>query len=1196
MNRHWSVSTHLVTDQKTRIIELRRSRLSKRRILLRNDRSTLLDKKDHSTERIERLNPFDLDISQLISLLRSPSENQLTVTIHKRRLNFFEANKFALTIKLSRWPSPSSISSVGSTYTRKTMSRTRIWRIFFGRIFRPISTDGRSWILRWSQHLLLKHFEIFCETETYGCPSMSTLQERYSTLFRKKIPPHGLKKRHPPLKMSKRQCPHHSQRRNSHSNQSINPHRKQIAQSINHHLAQSINPSLTGLNAPTPVHTCMKNTDLFTYIIIDRYTSEMFYDIMIDSRTSVRLIVDYEQYLAFIKNTSIKLNSTKVEAVNVQFEIESTFSIESLTIDISFELVKFHVVKADTFFLLSLADMNRLKVYFNNVENILFMIIKNRSLSVIRRFDHDFLLWKNSYFLHSYITQFFEFNSCYLIDVELRQLHRRFGHSFITKLHNLLERSGHEVKKAVLKKLTKFCTFCQKYAKSSGRFKFILKNDVNFNYSIIVDVMYIENHPILHVVDDVTRFQVARWLQSINARHIWDMLRLCWIDVYLSPSNHILTDADKNFASREFRQFVISMTIITKAMFVEAHWSIDVVKRYHAELRRAYQMIIENLDVSKKIALQMIVKAINDTVDLDDLVLILLIFGAYLRMHVMNFSISSITQRAIAIEKAMTEIKKFRAERQMIDVLNIRNESIVIPIHDLSINSDVLIWRENKKWIDSFKLLVIENETCKIVLSSESIDFRSTVIKSFLIESIDDVESTNDVQSISKIEDIQSSDHQNNLSTATLEITRSPAITRLLAITRSTRARRLSQRYQNFADIIVFLQDDDSDNDSHSNQFECSSSSVLISTFAKSRRKKIIDLLEKRVFELIIIDAVLRDVRIFNFRFVDEIKHSDTSDVYEKFRLVIQAYNDHDKTLMLIQSSTIQRMSQRIILALTACTSDCHLYLRDITQTYVQSKTSLNRQFFIRSSPELNLSKDSILRVIKSLYEMLETETHWFNTYQKHHKNKLSMIESTFDSCLLHIEIEFMHFVVIDIQTDDTLILADDEFVTLEENELARAHLTSKKREKLNLIISIKFNDELIILANDDNDKSLLLTQSKQFDQIRLIDVKISIDLISSRDEVRKMITSKDQYIAQRAKEAYIVIVSQFEASFDLSFAAQTINLKEKDAKRLNQRLQWQLNNLTRELRFVSLNVNQNQLKLMIFIDAAFANTLDLHS
>jgi hypothetical protein len=162
------------------------------------------------------------------------------------------------------------------------------------------------------------------------------------------------------------------------------------------------------------------------------------------------------------------------------------------------------------------------------------------------------------------------------------------------------------------------------------------------------------------------------------------------------------------------------------------------------------------------------------------------------------------------------------------------------------------------------------------------------------------------------------------------------------------------------------------------------------------------------------------------------------------------------------------------------------------------------------------------------------------------------MIESTFDSCLLHIE--FILFEIVGLQTDDTLILADDEFVALEENELARAHLTSKKREKLNLITSIKFNDELIILT--DNDNFLLLTQSKQFDQIRLIDVKISIDLTSSRDEIRKMITSKDQYIVQRARRVYIAIVSQSEASFDFFFDAQIINSKKDDAKHLNLRLQ----------------------------------------
>jgi hypothetical protein len=113
------------------------------------------------------------------------------------------------------------------------------------------------------------------------------------------------------------------------------------------------------------------------------------------------------------------------------------------------------------------------------------------------------------------------------------------------------------------------------------------------------------------------------------------------------------------------------------------------------------------------------------------------------------------------------------------------------------------------------------------------------------------------------------------------------------------------------------------------------------------------------------------------------------------------------------------------------------------------------------------------------------------------------MIKSTFDSCLLHIEfIEFILFEVVDLQTDDTLILADDEFVALKENELTRARLTFKKREKLDLNTSIKFNNELIVLINDDN--FLLFTQSKQFDQIRLIDGKISINLTSSRDEIKK--------------------------------------------------------------------------------------------
>ncbi len=142
----------------------------------------------------------------------------------------------------------------------------------------------------------------------------------------------------------------------------------------------------------------MKNIDSFSYVTtIDRsyrYTTENFYEIMIDFDVSRYLTAEYEQYLAYVRNNDERMNITKARTIHVQFNIDFIFSIESLTIDISIETVKFHIVKVDTSFLLSLADMNRLKVYFNNVENILIKkkIRKDDVFSVIRRFDHDFLL------------------------------------------------------------------------------------------------------------------------------------------------------------------------------------------------------------------------------------------------------------------------------------------------------------------------------------------------------------------------------------------------------------------------------------------------------------------------------------------------------------------------------------------------------------------------------------------------------------------------------------------------------------------------------------------------------------------------------------------------------------------------------------------------------------------------------------
>jgi hypothetical protein len=234
------------------------------------------------------------------------------------------------------------------------------------------------------------------------------------------------------------------------------------------------------------------------------------------------------------------------------------------------------------------------------------------------------------------------------------------------------------------------------------------------------------------------------------------------------------------------------------------------------------------------------------------------------------------------------------------------------------------------------------------------------VIKSFLIEpAIDDVQSID--------EDVQSTDLSNDEN-------QNPALENQA---RLIRARRLPLRNRNFADITVFLQDEDDS----SSIFALNSSSIFalisIPTFAESRRKEINDLLKRQLYEIIIISEVSKNIRIFNSRFVDEIKHSGTSQAYEKSRLVVQAFNNHEKTLVLTQVFTIQRMSQRIILVIAASTSENHhLYLRDITQAYTQSKSLLNRMFFIRSSLDLGLSDDTILRVLKSLYDVSKARAH----------------------------------------------------------------------------------------------------------------------------------------------------------------------------------------------------------------------------
>ena len=216
-----------------------------------------------------------------------------------------------------------------------------------------------------------------------------------------------------------------------------------------------------------------------------------------------------------------------------------------------------------------------------------------------------------------------------------------------------MERLRHDVELQALQYLTKYCEQYQKHGRLQGYFTFTLKEDLDFNYNVIVDIMYIEGKPILHLVDEATRFQAGQWLKNISAAHVWDQLRLCWIDIYLGHPDFVTADAGKQFMAREFKQYIAKMGIIVKNTQVEAHHSIGMVERYHGLLRRVYSIItIEIPGIKLDLALQMSFKAINNSFGPNRLVPTLLVFGAYPRMTEKDAPSPSIIKRAMAMRKS----------------------------------------------------------------------------------------------------------------------------------------------------------------------------------------------------------------------------------------------------------------------------------------------------------------------------------------------------------------------------------------------------------------------------------------------------------------------------------------------------------------------------------------------------------------
>lgn len=127
------------------------------------------------------------------------------------------------------------------------------------------------------------------------------------------------------------------------------------------------------------------------------------------------------------------------------------------------------------------------------------------------------------------------------------------------------------------------------------------------------------------------------------------------------------------------------------------------------------------------------------------------------------------------------------------------------------------------------------------------------------------------------------------------------------------------------------------------------------------------------------------------------------------------------------------------------------------------------------------------------------------------------MVESTYDLCLFY---KCGLFEIMGIQTDNTLILADNNFARKKKAAIKVVKIMTKDWRHFTFIQPLKFNEVQIKLDS----KSIVLTKKSHIGGIFLV-IDHNIDSISFKRVTKKKLLAKKQHLVQKAIGAYIAFM-----------------------------------------------------------------------
>ena len=657
-----------------------------------------------------------------------------------------------------------------------------------------------------------------------------------------------------------------------------------------------------------------------------------FNGVTIDTAANRKSVMSEGQYIAyqyeFGRKIPIRAPKRGVRGIGGRSKVIGEVTIQIPFVELHLIIdVDFAILKEDSPSLLSNKDM---------IENGLDISLQGSYLYIGNL--RQPLVLENYFFKYNWSSTSIPY--VLYTEKELRTIHRSFGHPSVSSTYKLLRRaSGDKLKgniKGMLRRLSENCKICKTNAATPRRFKLTIgTDDLRFNNRIIVDTMFIEGRPVIHIVDECTHFTAASFLKSQSASEIWKSILMLWTHTYMGPPDFLAVDQGSAYISEEFKRNAAADGIIMEEAPIESPGSIGIVERYHAPLRSAYVKLRQTLskgDVRDDECLRMAVYATNCTMGPEGLVPMLLVFGALPRPARTTPSPSQL-MRQEAMEQAKKAVATEQAKRRLAFALrhpsSPKSKETSLALQNLPSGSLVLVYRtKSKRWEGPFRYISCEGETVVVQLQRGRRIFRTTCVKPWVKSNFKrnhDSPCDND-----KEED--SEDDTNVYKAVTAD--ENAADYNLGTVPRKVNVKRGSKEEE---------------------------------AFSQPRKDELSGLLRDGTFKPIRLTDIPTTARIFGSRFVDELKKVGDR-LRKKSRLVAQNYADDGAASIATKAPTVQRFSQRVALSLAASMPPLEAYTRDITQAYIQSHTQLERDVHIRAPNELGLPPDYALKVVKPLY------------------------------------------------------------------------------------------------------------------------------------------------------------------------------------------------------------------------------------